>query len=52
MVILSRWVQMIEAVVCHLYSPPSSRGVSKEEGDLVCVCVKETLTDHSMLVKG
>lgn len=23
-----------------------------EEGDLACVCVKETVTDHSLLVKG
>lgn len=33
-------------------SPASSSAGEQEEGDSACVCVKETVTDRSVLVKG
>lgn len=49
--ILSRWIEINE--VADLLSAVSlPRTERAEEGDSACVCVKETVTDRSVLVKG
>lgn len=50
--ILSRWIGINEVADSLSAVPASSSAREQEEGDSPRVCVKETVTDRSALVKG